>query len=272
MMIHEHSKRVFNTADRNEHQPKEVWLVIASATLLSLGLLMVASASAVISDKQFGYPFHYLLRQLIFAIAGIAAAITAARLPIKSWQRFSPLLLLFSLLLLIAVLIPGIGHVVNGSRRWISFGISRLQVSELAKLCFILYLANYISRYQQQIQNQWQGFLRPLVVLAIVGLLLLLEPDFGSLAVLSMTALFDVIPSRRALAAFFQFIILSYFTYVSTSYYFSLSLSTAEFFFKPMAQCFWFWLPADTVINRFWSRRHLWRWPGQQHAKTILSA
>lgn len=167
----------------------DFWLILSVLALVAFGLLMVASASMVISDKQFGYPFHYLFRQMIFAGVGIGVAVAVMRVPMEFWRRFSPLLLIASLFLLIAVLVPGIGHVVNGSRRWISLGIISLQVSEVVKLCFIMYLASYIERFETQIQTQFQGFIKPLFVLGVVGILLLMEPDFGSLAVLSMTVL-----------------------------------------------------------------------------------
>lgn len=171
------------------HRSYDLWLIFSVFALLAFGLLMVASASMVISEKQFSYPFHYLFRQMAFVGVGIAGLLLVMRIPITIWQRYSALLLMLSLLLLVAVLIPGVGHVVNGSRRWISFGVVALQVSEALKLCFILYLSSYISRYQEQIQNQLQGFLKPLILLGVVGLLLLMEPDFGSLVVLSVTVL-----------------------------------------------------------------------------------
>lgn len=167
----------------------DLCLIIIALALITFGLLMVASTSMVISDKQFAYPFHYLFRQLAYAGVGIVAAIIVMRIPLDLWRRYSPFLLILSLFLLVAVLVPGIGRVVNGSRRWISLGIISVQVSEVVKMCFILYLANYISRYQEHIQTRFLGFLKPLIILSIVGILLLLEPDFGSLAVLSMTVL-----------------------------------------------------------------------------------
>jgi len=178
----------FSAADPSQGS-YDLWLIFSVIALMVFGLLMVASASMVISDKQFGYPFHYLFRQIAFVGVGVTVAIIASRFSIETWQRYSPLLLLLALLLLVAVLIPGIGHVVNGSRRWISFGVISLQVSEVVKLCFILYLASYIARYKEQIESQFQGFVKPLVILGIIGVLLLMEPDFGSLAVLSMTVL-----------------------------------------------------------------------------------
>lgn len=170
-------------------RPFDFWLVITAFALVAFGLLMVASASMVISDKQYGYPFHYLFRQMTFAGVGAVAAYFVMRIPLETWRRFSPLLLLLSLLLLVAVLVPGIGRVVNGSRRWISLGIISIQVSEVVKMCFILYLASYIERFQEEIQTRFKGFIKPLVILGIIGILLLMEPDFGSLAVLSITVL-----------------------------------------------------------------------------------
>jgi len=162
------------------------WVLFTTLALIAFGLLMVASASMVISDKYFGYPFHYLVRQLVFVVMGIGLAWGVTRIPLEIWQRYSGYLILLSLLLLLAVLIPGIGHVVNGSRRWISFGIVSLQVSEVVKLSFILYLSSYLMRYQNQVQTELKGFLKPLILLGLVCILLLMEPDFGSAAVIAM--------------------------------------------------------------------------------------
>lgn len=153
--------------------------------LLLFGLLMVASASMVISDRQYGYPFHYLFRQGIYLLAGIALAFLITRISLKFWKKISVPFLFISLFLLLIVLIPGIGRVVNGSRRWIYFGFITLQVSELVKLASLLYLAGYLQRHIHEVQTRAIGFLKPLLFLAIIGVLLLLEPDFGALFVMS---------------------------------------------------------------------------------------
>ncbi len=165
------------------------WVLFVTLAIAAFGLLMVASASMVISDKFFGYPFHYLVRQSVFLLIGACLSWGVTRIPLKLWQQYSGHLMLLSLLLLVAVLVPGISHVVNGSRRWISFGIVALQVSEVVKFSFIIYLSSYLFRYQNQVQTELKGFLKPLVLLGVVGILLLMEPDFGSTAVISMTAL-----------------------------------------------------------------------------------
>lgn len=165
------------------------WIVVIFLSLLAFGLLMVSSASMVISDRQFGYPLHYVLRQAIFAGVGVLLAWVATRIPIKFWRRFAPHLLLVSVLLLIAVLIPGVGRVVNGSRRWINLGFFGFQVSEGVKLCALLYIASYLQRFQHQVRTELIGFIKPMLVFSIIGVLLLLEPDFGTVAVIAATFL-----------------------------------------------------------------------------------
>ena len=165
------------------------WLSILVLALMAFGLLMVASASMVISDRIYGYPFHYLIRQGIFMLIGLALLVLVTRIPLKVWQQYSSVLLLVGMGLLLAVLIPGIGHVVNGSRRWINFGLISLQVSEVIKFSAILYLCSYLQRYQNQVRTEIIGFVKPMLVLALIGALLLLEPDFGAATVIAMTFL-----------------------------------------------------------------------------------
>ncbi len=167
------------------HTGRMRWLLGLNLTLLFFGLLMVASASMVISDRQFGYPFHYLFRQGLYLLAGLGLAYTAFRIPISFWRRISVPLLFASLLLLVIVLIPGIGQVINGSRRWLYLGVITFQVSELMKLAALIYLASYLQRHEQEIRTRVSGFMKPLIILAVISLLLLLEPDFGTTFVMS---------------------------------------------------------------------------------------
>lgn len=165
------------------------WILVSTLALLTIGLLMVASASMVISDQQYGYPFHYFIHESVYLIIGLTLAWVATKIPIKLWKKYSGYLLVLSFLLLIAVLIPGIGKVVNGSRRWLNFGIISLQVSEAVKFSAILYLASYLQRYQNQVRYELKGFIKPMVLIALMAMLLLLEPDFGAVAVLTVTFL-----------------------------------------------------------------------------------
>ncbi|MCP3678946.1 MAG: putative lipid II flippase FtsW [Gammaproteobacteria bacterium] len=167
--------------------PFDKYLLLSVVALLGLGILMVASASMVISDWQYHQPFHYLIRQLIYLLFGFVLAVIVLRLPIALWQRYSGALLLLGLVLLLLVLIPGIGHRINGSARWLGVGTVRLQVSEFMKFAMVVYLAGYLVRHQQEVCQRLSGFLKPLAILALTALLLLLEPDFGATVVITLT-------------------------------------------------------------------------------------
>lgn len=165
----------------------DFWIVFSALSLLALGLLMVASASMVISDRQFGYPFHYFIHQLVYLTLGLLLAFTASCMPVNIWKKYSVHLFLLSFLLLIILLLPGIGRTVNGSRRWIQLGFFSLQVAEMVKFTAILYLASYLQRYQSEVREELKGFLKPIVLLIFLSSLLLLEPDFGAAVVITMT-------------------------------------------------------------------------------------
>ncbi len=165
------------------------YLIIAAIALVGLGVLMVASASIDISDRFYGEPFHYLFRQLAYLALGLALAWYAFQVELDKWQKFSVPILLATLVLLSLVLIPGIGHQVNGSMRWLGIGPVGIQVSELAKFSVILYLAGYLVRRHDEVRNRIRGFLKPLLLIGVVALLLLREPDFGATMVIFATAL-----------------------------------------------------------------------------------
>jgi len=164
-------------------------LLLTSLAIASIGLMMVGSASMVISDRIFGQPFYYLLHQGTYLFIGILLSVFLFRFRITQWQSISSQLLLLSLFLLSLVLIKGIGHQINGSMRWLGFGPIGFQVSEFAKFSIILYLASYLVRRDSEVKNQLSGFLKPLLVIGIMALLLLKEPDFGATAVITATAL-----------------------------------------------------------------------------------
>lgn len=165
------------------------WLILSVMCLLALGLLMVASTSIAIAERFGHKPFYYLFRQIFFLGLGVALSIWVLRVESRVWQKFSPFLLLGSVGLLLVVLIPGIGRVVNGSMRWIFIGPIGLQISEIAKFCFVIYMASYLVRHQEKVRYQLIGFIRPLIVLGVVAGLLLKEPDFGAAVVILLTAM-----------------------------------------------------------------------------------
>lgn len=173
---------------KTELQIDSVMLTIVLALLLG-GLVILASASISISDNASNNPFFYVQRQLIAAAIGTAAGFVCLFIPMQVWRSLGLLLLFTGLALLIVVLLPGVGHEVNGSTRWLRLGVMNLQVSEPARLCFLLYLAGYLVRQNKSLREEFTGFLRPMIVLTAACVLLLAEPDFGAAVVLLATAL-----------------------------------------------------------------------------------
>jgi cell division protein FtsW len=157
--------------------------------LLALGLIMVTSASIVVAERRLGNPFYYTFHQGFCMVIGVAGAFIVTLLPMKIWYRLSGFLMVAALISLVLVLIPGIGRVVNGSARWINFGFTAFQVSEFCKLSVVLYLASYVVRHKEDLQSRVSGFIRPMLLLSLVGALLVLEPDFGATVVILTTAL-----------------------------------------------------------------------------------
>ncbi len=171
--------------------PLQVDLVMLSIGLALLigGLVILASASISVSDNAVGDPFYYVQRQVIAALIGGALGFICLFIPTSMWRTLGPLLLLIAFALLLVVLIPGVGHAVNGSTRWLRVGVINIQVSEPARLCLLLYIAGYLVRQNKSLREQFVGFLRPMLLLSLACGLLLAEPDFGAAIVLLATAL-----------------------------------------------------------------------------------
>ncbi len=159
--------------------------------LLGFGLVMMTSASVATSERLFGNEMYLMRRQLMFIGLGLFVALIAFQIPMRFWQNMGIALLPIILLLLVAVLIPGIGKEVNGSRRWIDLGFASVQVSEIAKLIIFMYLAGYMVRHGDKLKtsSSYKPLLMPLLVLGCFGALLLLEPDFGTVVVVFATGL-----------------------------------------------------------------------------------
>lgn len=163
-------------------------LLWVTLILLGLGLVMVYSASITIAeaDKAVGNnSSYYLVRQAIFLAISVSAAFIVFNIPVAWWQKMAPYLFLIGLALLILVLIPGIGRVVGGSRRWLSLFVINLQPSEFMKLFAAMYVADYTVRKAAVMDSFTKGFMPMLIVMLLVGGLLLAEPDFGAFAVIA---------------------------------------------------------------------------------------
>ena len=173
-------------------QPVDVAMIWAIAALLMIGLVMVYSASIALPDSPRFANYrssHFLVRHMFAIALGALLGLVAFSAPIRVWQKWAPLLFLAGLVLLVLVLIPGVGKVVYGARRWLSLYVINLQPSELMKLFVVLYAADYTVRKQDYMQNLSRGFLPMGAAVATVGLLLLLEPDLGAFIVIAAIAM-----------------------------------------------------------------------------------
>jgi len=193
---------------KTELQLDSVLLTIVLALLMG-GFVILASASISISDSAANNPFFYVQRQLVAAAIGGAAGFVCLFIPMNVWRSLSPLVLFVGFLLLTVVLIPGIGYEVNGSTRWMRIGIMNLQVSEPARLCFLMALAGYLVRRNKSLREEFLGFLRPMVVLIIACILLLFEPDFGAAVVLLGTAMVMMFVAGARIRDFLLFLVVA---------------------------------------------------------------
>jgi cell division protein FtsW len=155
--------------------------------IVLLGLVMVTSASISIASKESGDAFLYLERQLILTLIGCSAAALVFCIPTRLLERVSTPLLVIAIVMLLAVLVPGLGHEVNGSRRWLRLIGFNFQVSELARVLVLIYVASYAVRREKELRETFVGLAKPLGLLCCVGALLLMEPDFGAATVLFAT-------------------------------------------------------------------------------------
>ena len=172
-----------------EYDQLLVWAILSLALI---GLVMVYSASITLADgpKYANYSSnHFLVRHLISLGIATFVGFWVFKIPVKAWDKLAPYLFVFTILLLITVLIPGIGKGVNGARRWIPLGPMNFQPSELMKFAVIIFAASYTVQRQEHLQSFVKGFVPMGLAVALVGLLLMLEPDMGALMVIGIIAM-----------------------------------------------------------------------------------
>lgn len=166
-------------------------LMLALFALIGMGVVILASASLWVAEKQYQDAYFYVNRQIMFLTIGLGLGLAMYQIRLTFWEQLGVRLLPIVILLLILVLIPGLGKEVNGSRRWLNLVFMPIQVSEIAKLITLLYLSGYLIRHGKNLATSpsYQPLLIPLVVLGLIGGLLMLEPDFGSTVVIISTGL-----------------------------------------------------------------------------------
>ena len=166
-----------------------VWVTVA---LLMWGLVMVYSASVAMPDNpkfaRYAHT-HFVTRHVLSLVVAFIVAMLAFQVPIATWEKLAPWLFVLSLLLLMLVLVPFIGKGVNGARRWITLGFMNFQPSELAKFAVLLYAADYMVRKMDVKERFFRAVMPMAIAIAVVGLLLLAEPDMGAFMVISVIAM-----------------------------------------------------------------------------------
>ncbi len=171
------------------HQKIDYSFLIISLILLTAGLLAISSASVVISQKNFSTPYYYLLHQGLAALVGLGGAAVIQSIPYKNWKKLALPLLAAAFILSAAVFFPKLGLAFGGASRWLKLGPLNLQPSELLKISLILYLASWLEKKRGRVGDFSSAFMPFLVVVSLVGILLVLQRDVGTLLVISGSAM-----------------------------------------------------------------------------------
>lgn len=182
----------------------DIWLLAAIILILTIGLMMVYSASAVLAFHEFGDKFYFLKRQAIFAGLGLLSMFFMMRVNYSVWKKWAPTLLIICFVLLVLVLIPGIGVVRGGARSWLGISSFGIQPSEFMKLAMIIFLAKWLSTEQQKITQFTKGLLPPLGLVFLAFGIIMLQPDLGTGAVMvgaSMILIYTVGARMKHLGA-----------------------------------------------------------------------
>jgi len=158
----------------------DLLLLLALVALASLGVVMVASSSIAVADSQHIGAFYYLKKHLAYLGLGLVLAGVAMRVELKLLEKYSVPLLLAAGLMLLAVFVPHFGMRINGARRWLNLIVISFQPVEAVKLILVVYVASFLVRHRESVENTFWGLLRPIIVAGIIVLLLLAQPDFGS--------------------------------------------------------------------------------------------
>ncbi|HNU92412.1 MAG TPA: putative lipid II flippase FtsW [Spirochaetota bacterium] len=180
-------KSVIDTRRRGE---PDMALFVIVLLLAAIGVAMSYSASAVVAARSFDDPFHFLKRQAVWFAAGFALLFMVQRFDYRNYARHTKIMLLVSLVLLVLVLIPGIGHSVKGSTRWLGGGTLAFQPSEFVKIFVVIYLAKVFSSEPEGRGNQVVQLLVPVLVVALIFILAMMQPDFGTAIDILLVAVF----------------------------------------------------------------------------------
>lgn len=181
------SKRFVSSLFAPDRSSGDRLLFFTVLSLVLFGLLMVYSASFIFSEERTGDGYAFIRKQFLYACMGFGAFWAASRVPHQRWYEWAPKALMVVVGLLVLVLIPGIGARVGGAQRWINFGFFRFQPAELGKMIGVAFVARQLVRHQKELHDFKKGVIAPVVMLLPMMALLLIQPDFGSTALLAGT-------------------------------------------------------------------------------------
>lgn len=186
-----------------------VWL---SLSISAIGLIMVISTSIPIGQSLYKDPFFFVKREIFYFFLIFFLSFFFLRIPIIYWKKKSKIILIVSIILLISVLL--IGHSIHGSSRWINIGLLHIQPSEISKISSFCYISSYLSRKHKEVRNNFWGFFKPMSIVIIQSILLLAEPDLGSVIVIFFTSLSILFLSGAKIGQFLVIIFISIITII----------------------------------------------------------
>lgn len=174
------------TAVKNQAFQYDLRLLLPVLFLVGIGIVMVYSASSAIALKKYGSDYYFLKKQTVFGLTGLMVLIFCRNFPYRLFRPMTYLLLLLSLVFLAAIPLTDLGHSAGGAARWLRFGGISFQPSEFARFALVIYMAYSLAKKQDQVSDFYIGFIPHVIVLGIFTALILLQPDFGSVVILSI--------------------------------------------------------------------------------------
>lgn len=190
--------------DYRKLRPKpDFWLGLIVLILVLLGLIMISSSSVVVSFEKFGYNTYFLRKQFWSLLVGFAVWVVALNIDYRFWKKWANWMLAITLILLLAVFIPGIGRNLSGAQRWIHIGPVFFQPSEVVKLTFLIYLCSWLEKKGEGIKNFSTGVLPFLAIVGLITILILKQPDMGTMMVVAATSAIVLFTSGASRAHIF---------------------------------------------------------------------
>jgi cell division protein FtsW len=235
-----------------------MWMVFGLAIV---GFVMVTSASMPIGQRLANDPFMFAKRDAVYLVMAFILGLITLRIPMMVWQKYSNVLLFISIIMLIVVL--GVGSSINGASRWISLGPLRIQPAEFSKLSLFCYLASYLVRKVDEVRSNFWGFCKPMGVMVILAVLLLLQPDLGTVIVLFVTTLAMLFLAGAKLWTVRG---------INTGRDRTLPYAPRNLVLEPLGRSVRQWLPVDPIADGIWARGVLGPRPWKLSTKAGISA